>query len=173
MTPEQWEGVGRIFDAAAALRPEERSSFLDQACGENEAVRREVQALFKIEDRAGDFLNGGALEDAAKVLAKEEPPSLAGKSLGHYEVVSLIGSGGMGEVYRAHDVALKREVAVKVLPTTFSQNADRLRRFKQEARAASALNHPNIVTIHEIGEINCKIQFRISCQTTCHEARKP
>jgi serine/threonine protein kinase len=154
MTPEQWEGVGRIFDAAAALRPEERSSFLDQACGENEALRREVQALFKIEDRAGDFLNGGALEDAAKVLAKEEPPSLAGKMLGHYEVISLIGTGGMGEVYRAHDVALKREVAVKVLPSSFSHNADRLRRFKQEARAASALNHPNIVTIHEIGEID-------------------
>jgi Tol biopolymer transport system component len=154
MTPEQWEEVGRIFDAAAALRPEERSSFLDQACGENKAFRREVQALLETEDRAGDFLKGAAMDDVAEVLAKNEPLSLAGKSLGHYELLSLIGTGGMGEVYRAHDVALKREVAVKVLPSSFSQNADRLRRFKQEARAASALNHPNIVTIHEIGEID-------------------
>jgi serine/threonine protein kinase len=154
MTPEEWEEVGRVFDAAAALRPEERASFLDQACGENEALRREVQALLETEDRAGDFLGGAALEDVAKVLAKDEPPSLVGKRLGHYELRSLIGTGGMGEVYSAHDVALKREVAVKVLPSSFSQNADRLRRFKQEARAASALNHPNIVTIHEIGEID-------------------
>src|SRR4030095_6330978 len=104
MTPEQWEEAGRIFDAVAALRPEERSSFLDQACGENEALRCEVQALLEIEDRAGDFLGGAAMEDVAKVLAKDEPPSLAGKILGHYEMVSLIGTGGMGEVYRAHDV---------------------------------------------------------------------
>ena len=154
MTPEQWEEVGRIFDAAAALPPEERSSFLDQACAENSVLRREVQALLETEDRARDFLNGAALEDVAMVLAKDEPPSLVGKRLGHYELRSLIGTGGMGEVYRAHDLALKREVAVKILPSSFSQNADRLRRFKQEARAASALNHPNIVTIHEIGELD-------------------
>src|SRR5262249_21329722 len=75
-----------------------------------------------------------------------------GQKLGRYELLSLIGAGGMGEVYRARDLALKREVAVKVLPRSFSQNVERLQRFKQEARSASALNHPNIVTVHEIGE---------------------
>jgi serine/threonine protein kinase/Tol biopolymer transport system component len=154
MTPERWEEVGRIFDAVAALQPEERSSFLDHACGEDEALRREVQSLLAVEGRAGDFLGAGAMEDAAKVLAEEKPPSLVGKQLGHYEVLELIQGGNMGEVYRARDAALKRLVAVKVLPLSFSQNADRLRRFKQEPLAASALNHPNIVTIHEIGAVD-------------------
>jgi serine/threonine protein kinase/sugar lactone lactonase YvrE len=154
MTPEQWEQVGKIFDAAASLPPQDRSSFLDQACGEDESLRREVESLLDLEGRAGDFLGAGAMEDAAKVLAEEKPPSLIGKKLGHYEVLSLTGAGGMGQVYRARDVTLKRQVAVKVLPSSFSQNAERLSRFKQEARAASALNHPNIVTIHEIGEID-------------------
>src|SRR5215471_6384890 len=154
MTPEQWEQVGRLFHAAAALGPEERSSFLDQACGQDEALRREVQSLLDLEGPAGGFLGGGAMEDVARVLVEEKAPSLIGQKLGRYELLSLIGAGGMGEVYRARDLALKREVAVKVLPSSFSQDVERLKRFKQEARAASALNHPNIVTVHEVGEID-------------------
>src|SRR5215831_7847394 len=124
MTPEQWEQVGRIFDATAALRPDERSSFLDQACGQDEALRREVQSLLDLEARTGDFLGGGAIEDVARVFAEEKAPSLIGQKLGRYELLSLIGAGGMGEVYRARDLALKREVAVKVLPSSFSQNVE-------------------------------------------------
>src|SRR5437867_9091477 len=74
-----------------------------------------------------------------------------GTQLGPFEILSPLGAGGMGEVYRARDPRLGREVAIKVLPASFSQDAERLRRFEQEARSASALNHPNIITIHEIG----------------------
>lgn len=154
MTPEQWEKVGRIFEAAAALGPEQRSSFLDDACGDDHALRREVQSLLELEGRAGSFLGAGAMEDAALGLAEENSPSLAGKTMGRYELLSLIGAGGMGQVYRARDLALKRDVAVKVLLSSFSQNVELLQRFNQEAHAASALNHPNIVTIHEIGELD-------------------
>ena len=154
MTPERWEQVCKIFDAAAALRPEQRSSFLDQACGQDEALRREVKSLLGPEGPTGDFLGAGPMEYFARVLAEENAPSLIGQKLGRYELLSLIGAGGMGEVYRARDSALKRDVAVKVLPSSFSKVVDRLQRFKQEARAASALNHPNIVTIHEVGEVD-------------------
>lgn len=154
MTPEKWEQVGRIFDEATALPSEQRSSFLDAACGEDGALRREVQSLLELEGRAGDFLRAGAMEDAALGLAEVDSPSLAGRNLGRYEVRSPIGAGGMGKVYRAHDVELKRDVALKVLLNSFSQNDELLQRFNQEARAASALNHPNIVTIHEIGEVD-------------------
>lgn len=154
MTPEQWEKVGQVFEAASVLEPEERSSFLDKACGKDEALRREVQSLLEVEGSAGSFLGAGAMEDAAQGLAEENAPSLAGETLGRYELLSLIGAGGMGQVYRARDMALKRDVAVKVLLNSFLQNGELLQRFNQEARAASALNHPNIVTIHEIGEVD-------------------
>jgi serine/threonine protein kinase len=154
MTPEQWEQVGKIFDAAVALPPRDRAPFLDQACKEDESLRREVESLLDLEGQAGGFLSAGAMEDVARVLAEEKPLLLIGKRLKHYELHALTAAGGMGEVYRARDVLLKREVAVKVLPSSFSQDAERLRRFKQEARAASALNHPNVVTIHEIGEVD-------------------
>lgn len=151
MNPEQWKQVGEIFDAATALRPEERSSFLDQACGEDEALRSQVQSLLELEERAGGFLDRGAMEDVARGLAGEKAQSLIGQRLGHHELLSLIGAGGMGEVYRARDLALKRHVAIKVLPSSSLHDVERLQRFRQEAHAASALTHPNIITIHEIG----------------------
>src|SRR5438046_2080209 len=94
------------------------------------------------------------MRDAAKMLVDDESLSLVGKQLGHYQVLSLLGSGGMGEVYLAEDTRLKRKVALKLLPAELTANPDRLRRFEQEARAASALNHPNIITIHEIGQVD-------------------
>ena len=111
----------------------------------------EVESLLAARSAAGDFLSAGAMADAAKILAKENSDSLVGKTLGHYELLSLLGSGGMGEVYRARDKKLEREVAVKVLSAAVAKNADRLRRFQQEARAVGMLNHPNILIIHEIG----------------------
>src|SRR5207248_3469701 len=154
MTPERWEQVGKLYQAALALPPYERDTFLDDACGDDTAMRREVESLLAAEDVAGSFLAAGAMKDAAKMLVEDKSLSLDGKELGHYQVLSLLGSGGMGEVYLAEDTRLKRKVALKLLPAELTANSDRLRRFEQEAQAASALNHPNIITIHEIGQVD-------------------
>ena len=152
MTPERWEQIGGLYRAALDLRSKERASFLDQACGDNKLLRQEVESLLSAEGGAGDFLDAGAMNDPAKILVGESFLMPVGKNLGHYHVLSLLGSGGMGEVYLAEDTRLKRQVALKVLPAQLTTSKDRLRRFEQEARAASALNHPNIITIHEIGQ---------------------
>jgi len=152
MNPERWQQAGELYHAALELPPAERASFLDGACGNDQALRQEVESLLAAKSEAGDFLAAGAMMDAAKILAGEKGVSLVGKTLGHYELLSLLGSGGMGEVYRARDKKLEREVAVKVLAADFAENADRLRRFQQEARAVGMLNHPNILIIHEIGK---------------------
>src|SRR5947207_760423 len=152
MTPERWEQVGKLYQAALALQPAERETFLDDACRDDKALRREVESLLAAEDGAGSFLAAGAMKDAAKMLVEDRSLSLIGKELGHYQVLSLLGAGGMGDVYLAEDIRLKRKVALKLLPAELTANQDRLRRFEQEAQAASALNHPNIITIHEIGE---------------------
>src|SRR3989441_11740620 len=152
MTPERWEQVGKLYQAALELPPDERETFLDDACRDDKALRREVESLLGSEDGAGSFLAAGAMRDAAKMLVEDESLSLVGKQIGHYHVLSLLGSGGMGEVYLAEDTRLKRKVALKLLPAELTANRDRLRRFEQEAQAASGLNHPNIITIHEIGQ---------------------
>src|SRR5947208_2429015 len=154
MTPERWEQVGKLYQAALALQPDERETFLNDACGDDTAMRREVESLLAAEDGAGSFLAAGAMKDAAKMLVEDKSMFLVGRELGHYQVLSLLGAGGMGEVYLAEDIRLKRKVAFKVLPTELTANQDRLRRFEQEAQAASALNHPNIITIHEIGQVD-------------------
>src|SRR5881392_3238648 len=152
MTPERWEQVGKLYQAALALPPDERDTFLDDACGDDTAMRREVESLLAAEDEAGSFLAAGAMKDAAKMLVEDKSMSLVGKELGHYQVLSLLGAGGMGDVYLAEDIRLKRKVALKLLPAELTANRDRLRRFEQEAQAASGLNHPNILTIYEIGQ---------------------
>src|SRR5688572_24629330 len=127
--------------------PDRRSAFLTEACSGDGALRTEVEALLLAHENAGDFLQN-------PVLNSMEPVNLhlpSGTRLGLYEVSALIGAGGMGEVYRARDTRLGRDVAIKVLPAAYSADAERLRRFEQEARAASVLNHPNILTVHDIG----------------------
>src|SRR5438105_8176480 len=152
MSADRWEQVGKLYQAALALQPDERETFLGDACGDDTAMRREVESLLAAEDEAGSFLAAGAMKDAAKMLVEDKSLSLVGKQIGHYHVLSLLGSGGMGEVYLAEDTRLKRKVALKLLPAELTANRDRLRRFEQEAQAAAGLNHPNILTIHEIGE---------------------
>jgi eukaryotic-like serine/threonine-protein kinase len=152
MTPEQWEQVGQLYQAAIELRPDQRTAFLKQACGEDMPLRREVESLLAAEGEVGDFLAAGAIDDAAKALAQEKSLSLVGKRLGHYSVRSLLGAGGMGEVYLAQDTHLNRPVGLKLIPTHLMTDPERVRRFRQEALAASALNHPNIITVYEIGE---------------------
>src|SRR5438552_7985434 len=154
MTPERWEQVGKLYQAALALPPDERENFLDEACGDDTAMRREVESLLAADSDAGNFLAAGAMKDAAKMLVEDKSLMPIGKKLGHYQILSLLGAGGMGEVYLAEDTRLKRKVALKLLPAGLTANQDRLRRFEQEAQAASALNRPNIITIHEFGQVD-------------------
>jgi serine/threonine protein kinase len=152
MTPERWEQVGQLYQAALDLQPGERTSFLRRACGEDKSLCREVESLLAAKEEAGDFLAAGAIDDAAKALAEEKSFSPVGKRLGHYQVLSLLGTGGMGEVYLAQDTKLDRAVALKILPAEFATDRRRMRRFEQEARSAAALNHSHIAHVYEIGE---------------------
>jgi eukaryotic-like serine/threonine-protein kinase len=154
MTPESHRKISDLYHSASELATAERSAFLDEACGGDEALRREVQSLLAARDKAGDYFAAPAMDVAAGLLAEENYPSLAGQSLSHYQVLSLIGAGGMGEVYLAEDTRLRRKVALKLLPWRFIQDADRARRFEREALAASSLNHPNIITIFEVGQVD-------------------
>ena len=128
----------------------DRSAFLRDACAGDEALRQDVEALVSAADDAEGFL------EPARVSIPEARTGapgglLAGRQLGRYRLVALIGAGGMGEVYRATDTRLGREVAAKILPDALSTNPDRLRRFEQEARAAAALNHPNLLAVFDVG----------------------
>jgi serine/threonine protein kinase len=152
MTPERYQQISELYHAAQTVEPERRSDFLVQACNGDEELLGEVTKLLAGNEDARNFLSTPAFAVAAEVLAGEEAQSLIGKRLGRFEILSLLGAGGMGEVYLAEDAQLGRRVALKLLPQEFTSQADRLRRFEREARAASALNHPNIITIHDIGE---------------------
>ena len=152
MTPERWQQVKEIFNSAITHRPEERSSFIMEACSGDEYLRSEVESLIASHEESGSFIDSPAFEAAASLLANERNELKIGQTIGTYEVVSFISRGGMGEVYLAEDKRLGRKVALKLLPASFTTDDDRLRRFEQEARAASALNHPNIITIYEIRE---------------------
>ena len=144
MTPERWEKVRDVLGQVLELPPDRRSPFLENACANDPSLRSEVESLLSSDETArSSFLQSPPPVPAA--LTK-------GTKLGDYEVISLIGSGGMGEVYRARDTKLKREVAIKVLPAYWSRDPERLQRFELEARAAAALNHPNITSIFHVGQ---------------------
>src|SRR5262245_19654056 len=150
MTPERWRRIEEIFYAAVEREPAERMGFLEQACDGDPDLRKNVQTLLNAGDRHGPFLDAGGLE-AARAMAASLQQSLIGQQIGPYEVLALLGTGGMGEVYRASDERLGREVAIKILPAEFWQDGERLRRFEQEARTAGMLSHPNILTVHDVG----------------------
>jgi serine/threonine-protein kinase len=148
LTFERWRKVKEIFQAAVELPAAERGAYLTDACAGDASLLTEVESLLAAHEEPGSFLGAPAFDLAGEFAVD----ALLGKSLGRYRILSLLGRGGMGEVYRAKDTTLGRDVAIKVLPSGFSIDRDRLRRFEQEARAASALNHPNIITIHEFGQ---------------------
>ena len=150
MTPERHRLIGELFHAALEVESGERAAFLERACSSDEELRREVESLIISHQQSSDFIAAPALEVAAKVMANQQS-AVAGQTINHYKITSHLGTGGMGEVYGALDTRLGRDVAIKLLPVAFSTDQDRLRRFEQEARAAGMLNHPNVLTIYEIG----------------------
>src|SRR5258706_6909312 len=155
MSSPRWQQVETLYHEALEQDSGERSAFLASACAEDEDLLREVEALLSYDRRAGGFIESPALEMTARALAgdPDEPiPSTNPGEIGRYKLLSLLGSGGMGEVFLALDTRLNRKVAIKLLPLEFAVDPERVRRFEQEARAVSALNHPNIVTVFEIGE---------------------
>jgi serine/threonine-protein kinase len=152
MNAGRWRQVKDVLYAALEREPGARAAFLDATCKGNQALQKEIEALLASYERAGTFFEKPVLEAMAEMVAEDQEGEMAGQTVGRYKVLSLLGTGGMGHVYLAGDALLGRNVALKLLPAHYTSDEYRLHRFRQEARAASALNHPNILTIHEIGE---------------------
>ncbi|HEY7786580.1 MAG TPA: serine/threonine-protein kinase [Pyrinomonadaceae bacterium] len=152
MNAERWHQIENVLQEALDLPPNDRALYLKSACDGDEELFTETVSLIAAHDEAGDFIEMPAISQDAHVLAADLPDINIGKEMGAYRIVERVGSGGMGEVYLAHDSRLSRAVALKILPTYLILDESRLRRFQREARAVSALNHPNILTIHEVGE---------------------
>ena len=152
MTSPRLRLVEEIFHAALDREPAQIDAFLATACEGDALLRCRVETLLALQKRVGDFLETSAVGLATKVLQNTSTDLLVGQRIGHYELIERIGAGGMGEVYLATDVTAGRKAALKLLPMRFTADTERLRRFAQEARAVVGLNHPNIVTVYEIGE---------------------
>src|SRR5262245_40150392 len=152
MKPDRWRQVDQLFQSALERAPEERAAFISEVCDGDDSLRREVEALLAADGKAGSLIEAPAYAVVAPLIVGDDAQSLLGKTIGHYQIISLIGKGGMGEVYRARDTKLDRAVALKILPEAMSVDGERMRRFSREAKAASALNHPNVAHIYEIGE---------------------
>src|SRR5207249_5537170 len=152
MTPARLQTIEQIFRAALDQKPEQISAFLDTACESDEPLRRKVEALLASRQRAASFIETSAVGLATRIIQNGQADLLVGRTIGHYKILKRIGTGGMGEVYLATDVTAGRKAALKLLPMRFTGDAERLKRFQQEAHAVVALNHPNILTVYEIGE---------------------
>src|SRR6185436_10773398 len=152
MTPERWQRIEALYQEALARSPADRPAFLASACADDGAMRRNVESLLAESESDDGFLATPPLPMSAVpgiVLT-----TMAGTSLGGYQLRALLGAGGMGEVYQAHDAKLARDVAIKILPAAFTSHPDRLARFEREARMLAALNHSNICAIYGFEEAN-------------------
>ncbi len=160
MNQDRWQKVKTLFDSVVELSPDERYKILDRACRNDDDLRREVESLIDSYHEADSFMEKPSVAEVASLILETKKLE-TGKNFGHYEILSQIGVGGMGEVYLAQDKKLDRRVAIKILNEKFSRYQSNLKRFIQEAKAASALNHPNILVIHEIGEAEA-VNFIVS-----------
>jgi Tol biopolymer transport system component len=174
-TPDRWEKIEQLYHAALKRPERERASFLQQVCTGDDALRREVESLLAQPSHAGQFLETPAAEMAARKLAENQERSLVGHQLGSFKVLSLLGAGGMGEVYEAQDTKLGRRVAIKILPWAFAHDPDRMSRFQREAKLLAAMNHPNIATIYgleESGGVHYLVMELVAGQTLAERIRK-
>jgi serine/threonine protein kinase len=151
MRPERWKEVERLYLGSIELEPDQRQRFLTDACADEE-VRREVESLLAHRAPGLSFIERRGVDVAAEMITRNRTEPLIGRTIGRYHVTSLLGAGGMGIVYRAHDTRLGRDVALKVLPEDLSRDRDRLIRFEREARLLASLTHPNIAGIYDLNE---------------------
>ncbi|MEQ1923389.1 MAG: protein kinase, partial [Pyrinomonadaceae bacterium] len=149
MEVEHWHKVSRIFNSAIELDAERRLDFVDEECGGNEALKAEVQALISAHESFDSFIDSPIGSEGRGEPVKSLQP---GERIASFQILSHIGSGAMGEVYLAKDLRLNRHVAIKVLPPNSAIDEGSRKRFQREAQSAASLDHPNICTIHEIGE---------------------
>jgi len=153
MTLARLRMVEETFHGALGCEPRQLSAFLDTTCAGDEVLRGKVEALLASHQQAGSFIQTPVAALAARIFENGQAGLLIGKMIGHFKVLKRVGAGGMGEVYLASDITVGRSAALKILPSYLTNDTDRLKRFQQEARAASALNHPNILTIYGFGQV--------------------
>ena len=149
MTPERHQLIGEVFHAALAIDPERRAAFIEAASNGDRALQHEVESLLSAHDRAGSFIATSVMDAAPPQDAARESAAWLGRRIAHYEVLSFLGAGSMGEVFLVEDTRLGRRAALKLLSR--NHDPEHVRRFEFEARSASALNHPNIVTVYDVG----------------------
>lgn len=152
MKENNWEQVKDIFQAVIERAPPEREQFLNDSCGSDADLYNEVRELLDYYEEDDSFLDRAAIGEVAELFSVSREKPASGKNLGRYKIKSTLGAGGMGEVFLAEDTELERLVALKILSDAFSNDADRVHRFVQEAKSASALNHPNILTVYDFAQ---------------------
>jgi len=160
MKPERWHQIEHLYNQALEMEESQRPAFLREACAGDDALRHDVEGLLAEEPNVASFLENPALREIVPEFAATTAPSWVGRQIGNYRFVSLIGAGGMGEVYRARDFNLKRDVAIKVLPDAFLRDAERVARFQREAQMLASLNHPHIAAIYDLAKFG-KLRFLV------------